>query len=481
MKKLFFVLINLTFVFQGTAQDKKWTLPECVLYALENNISIQQSELDVEATDIERLTALGAFLPSLNLGGSLSENTGLSFNPVTNSPETTTFLSANGNINVGYTLFNGLRNYRQVQRAEISKLASQYRLDKMKDDIALFVANGYLQVLLNKANLNVIEAQNQVTKQQIKQTQDLVDAGVLPRGDLLEIQATDASELQRIAVARNTVQISLISLAQLLLLDEYETFDIADDDYQIINTEMLNKSPSEIIEAAKQNRDEINIANANVELAEKDVQIAKTGLSPTLTAFFGYNTRFTDATSFRNVLDQDNPFSIEPIGIVEDTGQTVVGQFPNTITEIVGADPFFDQLSQNDGVGYGLSLNIPIFNGFSVRGNIKRSEINLRRTQYQLEQAALDLESNIYQAYVDAQGSLAAYEAAQKAVESQELAYQYATDRYDAGVTNAFDFSQSKLRYDNSVVELNRAKYDYIFKLKVLELFFGIDPTELKF
>lgn len=481
MKKFLLLGVFTITLFSATAQTKKWTLQECVVYALENNISIQQSELDVEATDIERLSAIGNFLPSLNLGGSVSENTGLGFNPVTNSPETTTFLSVNGNINVGYTLFDGLRNYREVQRADLSKLSSQYRLDKMKDDIALFVANGYLQVLLNKANLSVITSQNEVTKQQIKRTEDLVEAGVLPRGDLLEIQATDAGELQRIAVARNAVRISLISLAQLLLVKEYETFDIADDEYTISSNEMLNKTPNEIIAAAKENRQEIKIADANMQLAEKDLQIAKSGLYPTLSAFFGYNTRFSDALSFSQSIDPDNPFSTQPIGVVEGTGQTVLGQFPNTITQEVGAVPFFDQLSQNDGVSYGLSLNVPVFNGFSVRGNIKRSEINVRRSQYQLEQATLDLESNIYQAYVDAQGSLAAYEASEKAKESQALAYQYAKDRYDAGVTNAFDFGQSKLRYDNSVVEVNRTKYDYIFKLKVLELFFGIDPTQLTF
>jgi len=151
------------------------------------------------------------------------------------------------------------------------------------------------------------------------------------------------------------------------------------------------------------------------------------------------------------------------------------------VARVVGADPFFNQLYQNDGIGYGIQLNIPIFNGFSVRGNIQRSKISLERTKYQLEQAELDLESTVYQAYVDAKGSLKSFEASQSAVESQELAYEYAKERYDVGLTNAFDFSQSKVRYDNSRIELNRAKYDYIFKLKVLELYFGVSVEDLKF
>ena len=481
MKKLGILFFVLTISTSANAQVKKWTLSECVQYALDNNISVKQSELDLAATDIEKMSATGAFLPSLNFSTSASENTGLSFNPLTNNAQTTTFLSVNGSVNVGYTLFDGLRNYRRVQRAALSQLSSQYRLSKMKDDISLFVANGYFQVLLNKANVAAVVAQNQVTKQQIDRTKKLIDAGVLPRGDLLEIDATDASEQQRIAVADNAVRISLISLAQLLLIKDYENFDIVDEDYQVVNNAIALKSVEELIQGAKQTRSEVKIAQQNVSISEKDLQIAKGASLPTLSAFFGYNSRYTNAGSFTQDLDPDNPFITQEIGVVEQTGQSVVGQFPNTISREVQPDAFIDQAYENDGISYGLQLSIPVFNAFSVRANVRRSKISLERSKLQLQQAALDLESNVYQAYVDAEGSRKAYQAAQKSVASQELAYQYAKDRYDAGATNAFDFSQSKLRYDNAQVELNRSKYDYIFKIKVLELYFGIPATELKF
>ncbi|MDN3494175.1 TolC family protein [Winogradskyella bathintestinalis] len=480
MKKSIIIILLLCGVF-AKAQNKKWTLKECVIYALENNISVKQSELDLELADIDILTAKGSFLPSLNAGGGVSESTGLSFNPVTNNAQTTTVLSASGRINVGYTLFDGLRNFRTVQRADISKLASQYRLDKMKDDISLFVANNYLQVILNKANLAVLKSQNEVTEEQIERTQELVDAGSLPRGDLLEIQAINASEQQSIINAENSIQISLISLAQLLLIKDYENFDIVDEGYDIVDSEIVNKNVSEIISKAKESRSEIKIAEQNVALAKKDVQIAKGANYPSLTASFGYDTRYANTNSFIQQVDPDNPVITQQIGVVEGTGQSVVGEFPNSTNVLVGADPFFDQLAQNDGISYGLSLNIPIFNGFQTRGSVQRTKVNLERSKFQLEQAELDLESTVYQAYVDAKGAFKSYEAATLAVESQQLAYDYAKERYDVGLTNAFDFSQSKLRFDNSNIELNRAKYDYIFKLKVLELYFGIPATELKF
>jgi outer membrane protein len=480
MKKSIIIII-LLFGVLGQAQNKKWTLKECVVYALENNISVKQSELDLDIAEVEKLTAKGNFVPSLNLGAGVSENTGLSFNPITNNAQTTTFLSASGNINVGYTLFDGLRNIRRLQRADISKLSSQYRLDKMKDDISLFVANGYLTVILNKANLEVLKSQNQVTKEQIERTQDLVDAGSLPRGDLLEIKATDATEQQQIINAENNIRISLISLAQLLLIKDYENFDIEDEGYDIVDDGISGKDVSEIISSAKENRYEIRIAEQDVELAKVDLKIAKGANLPTLSAFFGYNTRYANTPGFIQQIDPDNPTTTQQIGTVEGTGQAVIGEFSNTFPSEVAADPFINQLYQNDGIGYGLQLNIPILNGFNTKGNIQRSKVNLERSKFQLEQAELDLESTVYQAYVDANGSLKSYEAALVSLESQELAYDYAKERYDVGLTNAFDFSQSKLRFDNAKIELNRAKYDYIFKLKVLELYFGIPATELKF
>ncbi len=471
----FFFLI-LTFSFYG--QTRKWTLRECVEYALENNISVKQSELDVETADLAKKDAFGNFLPTLNGSASNSWNTGLTQNVTTGVLQSQTTRNSSYSVTAGISIFNGLRNIRQKQRADIAKLAAQYNLDKMKDDISLLVANSYLQILLNKANLEVVQSQNIVTNQQLERTNNLVDAGSLPRGDLLEIRATDAGEKQQIAVAENAVKISLISLAQLLLIKDYENFDIVAEGYEIIDNEIIEKPVEEIIDAAQETRAEVKIAEENVALAQKDVQLARSEYYPSLGGFVNYNTRESDAGRIlQGGIDPDQPS--QPIGVVESTGDVVVA--PNYALIAAPPRPYVEQLYLNDGISYGFQLQVPIFNGSSVRNNVKRSKINLKSTEYQLEQAKLDLESNVYQAYVDAQGAKKAYEAAAAALESQELAFQYAQDRYDVGLTNAFDFSQSKLRYDNAKIEVNRSKFDYIFKLKVLELYFGVPASELKF
>ncbi len=481
MKKLISLCFTLLIALAGIAQDTKWTLQECVQHAIDNNITIKQTELDKESADIDKRGAIGNFLPRLNGSASNNWNSGLTQNITTGILETQTLRNSSYSITAGVRIFGGMANVRTLDRAELSKIAADYNVARLKDDIALNVAVSYLGVLLNKENLKVIETQNIVTKQQIRQTQDLVDGGVLPRGDLLEIQATDAAEIQRIVAADNAVKVSLIGLAQLLNIEDYKSFDIAEQEYNLLGEEVLENIPEVILDKAKETRYDLKIAEQNLAIAEKDLQISKSGLMPTLDGFFNYNTREQGgAVRFSQSVDPDNPFLSQTIGQVEGTGENVIGQFPNNVTT-ANELGFIEQLYLNDGISYGLSLNVPIFNGWSAKNQVKRNEVNVKRLQFQREQAELDLETAVYQAYTDAKAAKESYKAARISVESQELAYSYAKERYDNGLTNAFDFSQAKLRYDNAQIELTRSKYDYIFRIKVLELYFGVPATELKF
>lgn len=477
MKKL--VLIIFCFcVVQAFSQEEgktKWTLEACIKHAFENNISIKQSQLDIESADINKSDAIGNFLPSLNLNASNNWNSGLTQDVVTGVlvNQVTRNFSTGGT--VGINIFSGLQNWRTLQRAKLSQLANQYSLEQMEDDIALFVANSYLQVLVSKQTLVVLEEQNKVTQQQIEQTEALIEAGTVPQGDILELQATNADEQQQIIVAKNDVKISLIGLAQALLIDDYENFEIADDSYDIPITDIINRDINEIIEEAKQERYEVKVAEKNVEIAEKNVEIARGAYYPTLQGFFNYNTRESDRdrVGFGGV-DPDNP--TRQIGFVESTGDPVVTQ--NFLSVPLDPLPFIDQLWRNDGITYGIQLNIPVFNGFATRNNVKRRQVDLERSKNQLQQTELDLEADVYQAYVDAQGAAKAYDAAVKSVEAQQNAYDFASERFDVGMSNAFDLSQSKTRLTNAQNRMVQAKYDYIFRIKVLELFFGERPVD---
>ncbi|MBT8206272.1 MAG: TolC family protein [Eudoraea sp.] len=424
-----------------SAQLKKWTLEECVTYAVENNLSIEQFRLDLENAQIDKSDAIGNLLPTLNGQINFQSNTGLSFNPATQEPVNITQLTSSGSLTSFVTLFDGLRNYNQIQRAKLNAIASQYRLDNLVDDIRLNVALNYLNVLSNKESLKVFEAQYKVTEQDLKRTQELVESGVLPRGDLLEIEATAATQEQQIINGKNQVLISRINLAQLLQITDYENFDIADEEFEVPPSDILNNSAKTIFAKAVSFRNDIKFSESNVTLAEKDLQIAKGAVFPTLGAFVNYNTRYSDQFF--------DPF----------TGQLI---------------PFKDQLWINDGISFGAQLNIPVFNGFSTRNSINRSKISLEKAMLQLEQDKLALETNVNQAYVDVENTAKTYEASQKTLEARRLAYEYARERYNVGVMNAFDFSQAQARVDNAAAEVIRSKYDYIFRIKVLEFYFGL-------
>ena len=384
-------------------------------------------------------------MPNLNANASYNINTGANINPASNQFENTTFRSASGGVSSGINIFSGLQNWKTLQRAKLNQMASAYRLDKMKDDISLLVANSFLQILANKEQLKVVKGQNRITKENITNTKELVNSGVLPEGDLLELQATDATQEQQIIQAENALFISKLGLAQTLQLEDYESFDIVDVDYGLIPRTILEERPKVIADKAKTVVNDVKIADANLELAQKDLELAKSALYPTLSGFVSYNTRWSST--------QTNPFTNENIA-------------------------FLDQLYLFDGTAVGLRLNVPIFNQFQTGNDIKRNKINVERLRLQKKQAELDLESTVYQAYNDAVNAKKTYSAAIKTEEARRLAFNYAEDRYEVGLSNAFDLNQSRVQYDNAQSDVIRSKYDFIFKLKVLEFYFGIPILE---
>ena len=451
------------------AQIKKYTLLECVNIALEKNINIQQSEFDLEGADIDKDDAIGNFLPRINAQSQHIWNNGLSQNITNGLIEnlTTQFSSFGGNL--GVTLFSGKQNINQLARANLNIIARQYQLEDMKDDISLFVANSYLQVMFNKELEKVQRYQLEIAKQELERTQLRISAGVQTEAEIYEIEANLASQGQALVQSENATRLSLISLAQSLLITDYENFDIADVNFNVPLSQILLEKPKKIFEKSLTLRNDIKVAATNIEIAKTDINLAKGALLPTLSAFYNYNTRISYSDRF---IETGN-FIETPIGVVKEDGSLVVSQFPErTITDPLS---FGDQFRQNDGHSYGLALNIPIFNGLSIKNNIKRRKLNLKRSETQFEQTKLDLENTINQAFNNAEGAYKFYEASEKTLKARKEAYFIAEKQFEAGVLNSYDFVQIKQRYDISASDNVRAKYDYIFKLKVLEFYFGIE------
>jgi outer membrane protein len=461
-------------------QNKKWTLEECVDYAIKNNISIKQIVLDKQLSDIGKKTAIATFLPSINGQASHSWNIGLNQNITTGLLENQTTQFTSTGLSANVDIYKGLQNQNNLRKARLSIIAAQYQLTKITEDVSLNVVNAYLQILFNKENLKVQTEQLSYDTKQLGRTTELVSAGVIPRGDLLDIKATVASDNQRLIAAENTLLISKLSLAQLLQLDDFQNFDIAEENVNVKDSPVMLENPKTILEKAKQDRADLKIAQTNVEIAEKDLLIAKGAYQPTLQGFYNFNSRVSNSGRIVG-FEQDATTPFSQTGSFVNVGGTAYDVLrPNFKSVLGGPDSFFNQLSDNKGQSFGLSLTVPIFNGFSVRNNVDRSKIALERSRIALEQQQLDLERTVYTAYTDTKGALKSYEAAVSTLEARQESFTYAKERYEVGLMNVFDFNQAQTLFVNAQSEVLRTKYDYIFRTKIVEFYFGIPILEKK-
>ncbi|MCG9791495.1 TolC family protein [Flavobacterium algicola] len=451
MKKVVWIILFSFSMFhlEGSAQAKKWSLEDCVNYALSHNISIQQSDLDIKLAAIDKKEAFGNFLPLVNATSSHSWNIGLNQDITTGilRNQTTQFTSAGATVSVD--IYKGLQNQNILRRNNLAIVASQYQLTKMKEDISLNVANAYLQVLFNMENLKVQQVQLEIDTKQNSRTEELIKAGTIPRGDLFDSKATLALDNQKIVNAENVLLISRLSLAQLLQIEDFVNFEIEETSTIKADYSILSETPGSILAVAKDIRTDLKIAEMNLAIAEKNIVIAKGAYQPTLRGFYNYSTRisYTDVPLF-------------------DTDGMIIGT--------QSAPGFFQQFNDNKGQSFGLQLSVPVLNGFSVRNNVERSKVNYDKSKIAFEQQKLDLERLIYTAFTDAKGALKSHESAVEALEARQESFRYSKEKFDVGLMNSFELSQSQTLLSNAQSEVLRTKYDYIFKIKILEFYFGI-------
>lgn len=434
--------------FSANAQTKQWTLEECIRYALDNNISIKLSELDVKNATIDKKDAFGNYLPTVNGSASHSWNIGLNVNPVTNIASTQTTQYTSLGVNAGVDIFKGLQNQNIYRRTKLAIIASQYQLVKMQEDISLNVANAFLEILFNKENLKVKQEQLAIDEKRYSRSEEMVNAGTIPRGDLFDLKATVATDKQAIIIAENSLLISKLSLAQLLQLKEFTDFDVIDDTNLQDENNIMSQNPDDIYNKAKEIRTELKIAQTNLEISQRNVIIAKGAYQPTLTGFYSFGT----SASYSDRITTD-----------------ING---NLIYR--GPDPVLTQFSDNKGHNFGFQLSVPIFNGFATKNNVERNKVTLERSKIDLEQKTLDLQRNVYTAFTDAKGALNAYESSVVTLEARQQAYNFSKEKFDVGLMNSFDFTQAQTLLTNAQSDILRAKYDYIFKIKILEFYFGI-------
>ena len=289
----YFICFFITTFNTINSQKLVLNLEECVLLAYQKNISIMQSELQLKNSNIDLSSAKANFFPNLNASVNHAWNYGLNQNITTGIFENITTQFSSMNVNFNVDIFKGFENIRRLHRANLSVIAQQYNIEKIKDDIGLLVANSYLQVMFNKEFFKVSKEQLDITRKELERAKILLDAGLIVKGDLIDIEASLANQEQNLVQAENTLRLVKINLAQLLRLTDYENFDTADEDLDLPFTEIFNETPKSIYTKALTERSEIKLSVANLEIAETDLLLSKSRLQPSLTAFYSYSSRFS--------------------------------------------------------------------------------------------------------------------------------------------------------------------------------------------
>ena len=441
MKRIFSLIAAALLLFGLTSAraQESWSLLKCIDYALKNNIQIKQQVLNTQYYNNQLNQAKYNRLPNLNAG---AQNQ-MSFGRTLGADNT--YLDINSNstsasLNANVTLWNGFTLKNAVKQADMDLRATLEDLQKAKDDIMLNIAASYLEILFAEELLTVAEDLQKITQLQIDRTGKLVEAGSLAKGSLLEIEAQNAREELNVVNAQNRVQLAYLALYQLLELPSTESFKIEKPTLPEVGANLSLMNSMDIFKNAVQLKPSVKSAQFKLESAKQQLSIAKGNMLPSLT--FGGNYYNFYNNKYMNY----------------QTGSKIA---------------LSDQLKSNERYGFGFTLNIPIFNRYQARTGVNNSQIQVENTELQLQSAKNLLRKDIEQAYTNAIAAFKRYVANQKAVVSSQEAFRYTEEKFNVGMVNSVEYNQSKNNLSAAKSDLLQAKYEYIFRTKILDFYSG--------
>lgn len=477
MRKTFYlVFLLLNLLFQVSAQEAvrgPWSLEDCISYAMENNIQIKQTVLNTRYNENLLKQSRLSQIPSLNGSANYTYSWGRALDQTTYQyTDDQQINSISLGISTSVNLFNGLKIRNTIEQNKLKLMASYEDVEKIKDDISLNIAAAYLTILFNMELKAVTESQLEITGQQVERTRKMVDAGKLAEGSFLEIQAQFASEELNIVTAENQLAISMLNLQQTLDLPIDTAFKVIIPQLSDPDEDPIVMSAVDVFMIAEQEMPQIKGARLTLESSEKELSIAKGGRSPQLYLSGNFNTGYSD---IREQFVENIMSPAIPIGIT-DNGVNV-SSYPLQIP-VYGAYPFFNQVRDNTSTGVGLGLSIPIFNGWQVNTSIANARIMLESSQLELQSQRLALYASIQQAYADALAALKKFRATGQALVFMEESFKYTEKKFQVGLVNTVDYNISKNQLTATQSDLLQAKYDFIFRIKILNFYQG-EPITL--
>jgi len=467
MNRLFTLLILLSISIAGQAQEN-WSLQRCIEYALENNLTIEQAELGVQNADIDITQAKHNRYPTLNASSSLNKNFGRSIDPVTNDFITQSFVGNNVGLQSGITLFNGFRIANSLKQAKINQIASKLDLDQSKRDISLAVANNYLSGLFADENLAIAQSQLETSKEQLAQTEKLINAGVRPANESLDILAQIANNEQQVIAAENSKVIALLGLKRLLRLEPDVSMVLEVPINVNVDSDPDLLTFTDVYNSALLSQPNVKAGESRIESARIGVKISKSGIMPRVTAFgsiqSNYNNQVPLLENFTDVLVPSN---------VVINGENAVLSELRSIPTVISEKPYFTQVDENLSYGVGLSLNVPIYNNYSARLGMERAKLNILNVENQNAQLKEQLKTTVQQALADARASKRRLNATEKSVDASKASFDNAEKRFNAGTINSFEYVTIKNALQQAEVNSVIAKYEFLFALKIIDFYMG--------
>ncbi len=432
MKTNYFLTIILIFCTLQISAQRVWTLQECVDTALMNNRNIKQQRLNYKSKVISYNQAKSDRLPNLNASIGQNFNFGRSLS-VDNTYQNSNSQNTSFSVSSGVNLYNGFRMKNAIEARQAELMAAGADVQKIEKDIILNVSAAFLQVLQNKELLRNADNQLQITRENMARRKELIEAGKLAQGEIFEIQAQEAKEELSRVQAENQLQLSLLDLAQVLELDHFQDIDVAVP-VNLLENELALLSADEVYSSALASRPEIRSAQYRLESSLKNIEIARAGYLPSLS-----------------------------LGAQWGTGYYNMSNMPTNPS-------FGTQFSNNISTGVGLSLSIPIFNRYEVKNQVENAKLNVESSKIDIENTKIELRKTIQQAYYNAIAAKNRWESSQKSVTANEESYRFASQKFEVGRANQYEVNLAKTNLSQSISEQTQAKYEYVFRMKILEL-----------
>jgi outer membrane protein len=469
IRKLLLLSVCLFTISPGFSQEKKtWTLRELIDYAITNNLSVKRSTYGVESSEINAFQSKMAMLPTLNANGNYGWNWGRTIDPTTNIFTENKVKSSNLGANSSWLLWNGFRLFYNMKQGEVDLDAASEDLIKARNDVILNVITLYLNVVFNKELYNVAQLQVKSTQEQLDRTKKLVEAGSVPMADVLNLDAQLATNELTVIQRENSLNLSILQLKQALQLPASTPMDVELPVLDIENQLNINKTADEIYDIATITMPEIKAADLRKKSSLYAYRSAKGNLYPRLSVNASYSTIYSDQ---RQQFLPDGGTTQRSIGYVQGTGTPVLTDVSTGSVYVPGIS---DQFVDNRGRSVGISLQIPVFNGLSTRSAMQRAAINREIANISFQEISNTLRQTVETAYNNAIAAIKTYQSTDKQVKARDEAFRMTKQRYNLGAVNFVDYQVAENNLFQAESDLLRAKYDFIFRKKVLDFYQGL-------